>query len=400
MDQQQTAEVQKSGLWEGASLVAGTAIGGGMLAIPLFTFEGGLLSAALASIAAWGCLTATGLAFCRVLAASPGCACWISLVRCWLGSRWAAVVSLFLLGFLWLLLTAYSAGGASLFGAGLLGFGWIPTGLASLLFLGPLVVVLAAGRRRTSRLNSQLFSLLLLAAAGMAILAGPVWRSEAVMQATAQSPMGWWRALPVLFAAFGFHAVLPTLSKQVGLDVRQMSRCVVLGTTVALVLILSWQVLVFGCLRPEDLQQLAQLGQPVTGALGDRTSWTALFAVGSVLFAYLALATSFLGVAQAGLDLLHGDRNVQGRLVRLAILVGSAWAAAMFHPTLFGEALSLAGGFGVSLLNGVLPIALLLAAARAGRVACSSRERLGWLVVAVVSLIPVVVELLPRLHSS
>jgi tyrosine-specific transport protein len=392
MDRQQTAELEKGSLWEGASLVAGTAIGGGMLAIPLFTFEGGIGSAALASLGAWACLTTTGLAFCRVLAASPGCVCWLSLVRHWLGSRVAGAITLFLLGFLWLLLTAYSAGGASL-----LGSGHISTELASLLFLGPLVVVLAAGRRRTARLNSHLFSLLLLAAVGMALLAGPVWQSEAFMQTAVQKPIGWWAALPVLFAAFGFHAVLPTLGKQVRSDVRRLSQCVVLGTTVALVLILSWQVLVFGCLRPEELQQLALQGRPVTCALGDRTSWAALFGVGSMLFAYLALATSFLGVAQAGLDLLHADRGLRKRLVTLMALIGSAWSAAMLHPSLFGKALSLAGGLGVSLLNGVLPITLLFAAHRGGKISCSQREKRAWFVVALVSLIPVVVEIMSRL---
>jgi len=391
MEQHTTTQEKRSSLWEGASLVAGTAIGGGMLAIPLFTFEGGLVSAGLASVAAWACLTSTGLALCRVLVASPGSRCWVSLVRHWCGEKLSALVAMAILLFLWLLLVAYCAGGASLFASD-----WLAPTLAGPLFLAPLVVSLAMGRRVTARLNSALFSLLLLCAGGLVLLAGPLWNPENVLQGPFEMTSGWWKALPVLFAAFGFHAVLPSLAQQVGPDVGKMSRCVLLGTTVALGLILSWQALVFGCLGRDELEQLALLGRPVTCALGERTSWAALFSIGSMLFATFAIATSFLGVAQAGLDLL-GDTQGRRRWLVCAALVSSAWIASLWDPALFGKALSLAGGLGVSLLNGVLPVGLLLLAAHTKRVSIEWPMKLIWAAILGLCLVPMIVEILPRL---
>ena len=381
---------EQGSLWEGAALVAGTAIGGGMLAIPLYTFQGGFAQACIASLIAWACLTATGLAFCRVLSVSPDQLSFLSLVGRWLGQRWQPVTSLVFMGLIWLLLVAYCAGGAALVPNGAL-----PSFCISLLFVIPLGIALNRGRATTSRINSWLFTLMIAVGLLFALLAGPQWDGERLLSGT-QKLSGWWWALPVLFAAFGFHNVLPTVRMRMGPDLKRLTRAVLLGTSLALGLILGWQALVFGCLSQAELSEIARLGQPVTCSVAMKSSWAALFSIASLLFAYLAMATSFLGVAQAGLEVMRQRWGERRYLASLILLVGSAWIAAQIYPDIFGRALSAAGGFGVTLLNGCLPIALLFGAVRMQRLQLHRWEPLLWMAIGAITLVPAVIELLPR----
>jgi tyrosine-specific transport protein len=376
-----------SHLWHGSSLVAGTAIGGGMLAIPLYTYQAGFFWACLTSLLSWACLTATGLALCRLLAISPDGLCFLTLVRRWLGPFWLPATSALFMGMLWLLLVAYSSGGGSL-----MALEGLPPAAASLLFVAPLTLVLARGRQSTAQLNAVLFALMLFVGLSFVLLAGSQWRLERLIPATSEGSSACWAALPVLFAAFGFHNVLPSVRLQVGPDLKALSWAVVLGTTLALVLVVGWQALVFGCLSPAQLAQAARLGQPVTCALGAHSGLASLVAAASAVFAYLAMATSFLGVAQGGIEVLRGGTEQDKRPWLLVLLVGSAWLCSLWRPDLFGQALSLAGGMGVGVLNGALPVALLLAAARRGALVLTRLEKMAWVFIGLLSLGPAFLE--------
>ncbi len=387
--QSSTVAWEKRGsLWEGASLVAGTAIGGGMLAIPLYTFQTGFWNACLASLVAWACLTATGLAFCRVLAVSPDQQSFLALSHRWMGPRWSPFVSLLFMGLIWLLLVAYCAGGGAL-----LAWEGASNATTSMLFALPLVAILGRGRQATARWNGWMFSALIGVGVGFAVLAAPEWRLEALMQPAPTHGPSWWLALPVLFATFGFHNVLPTVRMELGPNPRRLSAALLLGTTVALILVVGWQALVFGCCSTTELAQIAQSGGPVTCAVAAKTPWTSLFYGASILFAYLAVATSFLGVAQAGSEVLSQGSSRTWRYAMLSTFVGTAWIAALIMPGVFGQALSLAGGFGVSFLNGVLPVAMLLQASRKGALRLHGAEQILLWILMALCLIPMVLEL-------
>ncbi len=389
MSQQSVSYAPRGSLWEGASLIAGTAIGGGMLAIPLCTYQGGFWMAFLTSVVAWICLTGTGLALCRVLSVSPDRLSFLALAHRWLGKWWTPGISTLFMVLLWLLLIAYSAGGGAL----LRKEGWSPI-VTTLCFVAPLSSSLIGGRSMISRLNSLLFGLLLFVGVLFGCMAAPHWSAAGLATSPQAGFVGWWAALPVLFAAFGFQNVLPTVSMHLGRDARRLSQAVLCGTSLAFLLIVGWQALVFGCLSPDNLRECALLGTPVTRMLGQNCSQEYLFAVAGFVFSYLAMATSFLGVAQAGLEVLRKGDDSNRRPILCLGLIASAWIASLLRADMFERALSMAGGLGVSILNGVLPVALLLVAVKRGAIGMSRTEQMVWGIFGIASLSPLIIELL------
>ncbi|MBM3198801.1 MAG: amino acid transporter, partial [Chlamydiae bacterium] len=168
-------------------------------------------------------------------------------------------------------------------------------------------------------------------------------------------------AVPVLFSAFGFHNVIPSLAHYLKQEKRTLRLSLILGTFLAFVFYTIWQWLVLGTVPLEALEQVRQAGLPVTYALQMASSGANIYVIGQI-FAFLALTTSFLGVGFSFVDFLKdGFHSIEKEISRalcslLTILPPLIFV--LWIPALFEKALGVAGGFGESLLNGVLPVLL------------------------------------------
>ena len=167
-------------------------------------------------------------------------------------------------------------------------------------------------------------------------------------------------AIPVIFTSFGFHGSVPSIVSYMNGDVRKLRRVFVIGSAIPLVAYLFWQ-----------LATLGSIDAPVFGSLMAQHSGLngLLMAIREVvasphvelavhLFADLALATSFLGVA-LGLfdylaDLFQRRNTAAGRLQTGAITFLPPLAFALFYPRGFVMALGYAG-VALSVLALLLP---------------------------------------------
>ncbi|MFU0893196.1 aromatic amino acid transport family protein, partial [Kluyvera sichuanensis] len=156
-------------------------------------------------------------------------------------------------------------------------------------------------------------------------------------------------AIPVIFTSFGFHGSVPSIVSYMNGDIRKLRGVFVIGSAIPLVAYLFWQ-----------LATLGSIDSPVFSALMEQHSGLngLLLAIREVvasphvelavhLFADLALATSFLGVA-LGLfdylaDLFQRKNSVRGRLQTGAITFLPPLAFALFYPRGFVMALGYAG---------------------------------------------------------
>ena len=126
---------------------------------------------------------------------------------------------------------------------------------------------------------------------------------------------------------------------------------------------LAWQWLVLGSVSAATLQEVREQGLPVTYAF-QTTSYGGLIYVLGQIFAFLALTTSFLGVGFSFVDFLQDGARESNRKISRAfcsfLTVFPPLVAVLLMPGLFEKALGVAGGFGESALNGILPVLLFI----------------------------------------
>jgi tyrosine-specific transport protein len=342
----------------GTSLIAGTTIGAGMLGIPLVTSEAGFLPALCMTLGAWAFMVITGLLYVEVALSLPNGANIFTMAGRYLGWRGKIVAGGMFLFLYYCLLIAYIAGGAPLFGY--LFKSAVGIELASnttLVFFGLVFGgIVWLGAKAIDRVN-LILSIAMISAYVMLVMVGS---SEVGIGKLVEAK--WSKvcfALPVLFSAFGYHNVVPSLCTYLERDRKSLKLSIFCGTGITLAVFVVWQWLILGSLPPEAIQKALAAGQPVTAALQSLTGKNSLFATGQA-FAFFALVTSFLGVAFSVVDFLNDGLKCQGKKRPLLVVLTFVPPAmcAFLNPAIFETALGIAGGFGEAFLNGLLPVAL------------------------------------------
>lgn len=340
----------------GSLLIAGTTIGAGMLGIPLFTAQAGFWPAMGVTFLTWIIMLSTGLLFLEATLWMPLGSNLLSMSKKFLGEggKWLSGATFLFLYYC--LLVAYFAAGAPLlmaaFGLSLTG----PSGYALFGVVFALIVVL--GPKWIDRTNFILTVAMILVYFLLIGTGSPEVQSNRL--AFSDWPKALF-ALPVLFSAFGYHNIIPSLCAYFEKDARALKLSIIIGTTIPLIIYLAWQWLIIGSIPPNALENALAQGLPVTGALqlsiGSR--WVYYF---GQAFAFFAIVTSLLGVAFSMVDFLaDGMKIARAGWNRLWLVLATflpPFAFVSVHPKIFDQALSVAGGIGEALLNGLIPIAL------------------------------------------
>lgn len=344
---------KKSGTVLGGSLlVAGTAIGGGMLALPVLTGLGGFVPASVMYIVCWLFMAMSAMLLLEVFLWSPKEVNIVSMAQMTLGKA-GKVVAWFLYLFLFYSLTvAYVSGGGGLV-SGLL---HIPAWLGPLIFVLIFAPFVLIGSWAVDRINWVLmvglgisFVLFLVMGVSKMEFKPLLYRNWPVAML----------ATPVVFTSFGFQGLIPTLTTYLGRDQKRVKKAILIGSSIPLVIYIIWEALFLGIVPIKGLEIAKELGQgavaPLKNILG--ASW--LYGVGQ-FFSFFAIVTSFLGVTLALLDFLADGlgikKSLNGRAILSLIIFIPPTLFAMFNPCLFLNALHYAGGFGCALLLGLLPI--------------------------------------------
>lgn len=342
----------------GTSLIAGTTIGAGMLGIPLVTSEAGFFPALCSTLGVWAFMVLTGLLYVEVALSLPTGANIFTMAGHYLGTRGKIAAGGMFLFLYYCLLVAYISGGAPLLGFLFkTGLGIELSANATLALFGVLFGgVIWLGAKAIDRVN------LILSIAMIATYVALVTTGSSEVTVAKLTEAKWSKiclALPVLFSAFGFHNVVPSLCTYLERDRKSLKLSIFCGTGIALIVFLVWQWLILGSLPQEAIQNALAAGQPVTAALQGLTGKSSLFAIGQG-FAFFALVTSFLGVAFSVVDFLNDGMKLKGKKRPLLVVLTFLPPAlcAILDPAIFEKALGVAGGFGEAFLNGLLPVVL------------------------------------------
>lgn len=342
----------------GILLVAGTAIGGGMLALPVLTAQGGFFPALLLYFLSWLFMTLTGLFLVEVFLWHKSEVNLISMASTTIG-KWGKVATWMLYLFLFYALsTAYVSGGGQLVLelASALTLDKIPALWGPLLFVLIFAPFVIASPRATSRINTICMVGLFLSFLLFLALGTPH------VSVTRLAHADWslaFLAMPVAFTAFGFQGIVPTLTEYLGRSGKRATLAICIGTTLPLLVYIIWEGLILGVIPLEGLFEACTLGQSAVYPLKQVLAAPLLSRIGAS-FAFFAIVTSFFGVTLGLLDFLSDalkiKKNLSGRF-RLSLLVFlPPLAFAVTSPCLFLTALHYAGGIGGALLLGLMPL--------------------------------------------
>ncbi|NGX57764.1 MAG: Tyrosine-specific transport protein, partial [Chlamydiae bacterium] len=336
-------------------------MGAGMLAIPLVTGISGFFPAMLINIICWLFMTATGLLFLEATLWMPDGSNVLSMAGRFLGPLGKLLGGVFFLFLYYCLMISYIAGGAPLLTDAIRNILMLDISieLGYVIYTLLLAGVVATGAWLVDRVNWILMTGLILA---FFLLIGfgasDVNPDFLLHKRWALS----FFAAPILFSAYGFHNIVPSLSTYLKRNRRHLRIAVITGTTLPFIVYSAWQWLIIGSVPLDQLQIASSQGVPASRILAEVTGtvWVGQIAL---FFGFFAIVTSLLGVSLSMVDFLGDGFHVKKRtgLLRLGLVIlvfGPPAVVAFNYPMIFVEALGIAGGIGEAFLNGLLPIAM------------------------------------------
>lgn len=340
----------------GSAVIAGTAIGAGMLALPM-------ISAGMWLWWSLGLLAGTWLVMLRSSQAilelnsrfAPGRS-FHTLIGSTLGPFWNALNGLTVAAVLYILVYAYVSGGGSVAReTARLTLG-LETGhaLPALAFGLVLAAAVWAGARLVDRLS--LIFIIAMALTFAASVSGMIGRvSPAILLGLedAGQPDGRavfvFSALSTYLTSFCFHASVPSLVKYLGRDWHSVNRCLVWGSLAALVWYAVWLIAADGVISRGRFAQIIAAGGNVGDLVaGANAALSGGFVVRLLeIFSFLAVVTSFLG-AGLGLfdyvaDLARFADTAAGRAKTALLTFAPPIACAILWPDGFLRAVGWAG---------------------------------------------------------
>jgi tyrosine-specific transport protein len=341
----------------GALLIAATMIGVGMLGLPVATGPGGFLPATAVYLLTWVFMLCTGLLLLEVCTWMPKEANLITMTHRLLGPIGQSicwVVYLFL--FCTAMIAHVSGGGSTMADLITLSFGVkIPEAAAMVIYVLLFSPVVYLGTRSVDRFNLCMMTVVLVTYFSFIFLsAGDVKMSYL-------SYVDWqkaWPAIPVLFTAFTYQLIIPTLMTYMNQNVKKVRLSIILGTSIPLVVYLIWELLILGIIPTQHLIAAKAEGQTAVMPLKELLQNPWIFNIGSV-FAFFVLTTSYVALALAFLDFLADGLKVKKEGYKKIALCVAIFAPptviALVYPGIFITALEYAGGISCALLFGLLP---------------------------------------------
>ncbi|MCY3975284.1 MAG: tyrosine transporter [Simkaniaceae bacterium] len=342
----------------GALLISGTAIGAGMLALPVATAGAGLLPSYAIYLLCWLFGTCTGLLLTEACLWMPEGSNFISTAHRLLGRTGAIIAWILYIFLFYCLMVAYVTAGAktieSVSGGGLSHTSCL---LLFTLFFGAIVCM---GTRSVNRINALIMAGLCISylcflgacAPGVRLkrLSGSSW-PDAVM------------ALPVIFTSFGYQGIMPSLTTYFKHNAKMLRTAVLIGTSIPFVVYAVWQLFVLGVIPtegPHGLIAIRKAGEvAVVESLRHLFPGSAIYAM-AALFRACAVVSSFLGVALSLIDFLSDGLHLPYGGWRACLIASLVFLPPLlisgYDPGIFFKALTLGGGIGCVLLLGLLPV--------------------------------------------
>lgn len=341
----------------GTLLVAGTSIGVGMLALPLATADGGFFPSLIIYALCWLFMLFTGLLILEACIWMPRDSNLVTLSSHLLGKSGKAFCWIVYLFLFTCLMIAHVSGGGNVVHQ--ISAGNIPEWAGTIVYVLIFAPAVYLGTRTVDRLNLILMAGVLITY--LLFVTAAVGHVNFDLLGRMKWPKAW-AALPVVFTAFGYQSLIPTLMSYMNRNVKRVKTAIILGTAIPFIIYVIWEFLILGIIPAEGTGGLIEAlhqGQNAVNPLGQYLHNSSLMTVGTA-FAFFALTTSFVGISIAYVDFLADGLKVTKKgLTKLglcAIIFLIPLIITLTNPGLFIQALNVAGGIGVALLLGVMPI--------------------------------------------
>lgn len=390
----------------GVLILAGTAIGAGMLALPITTGPAGILNASGLFVVACGFMMYTlFLLLESTLRAKSRHKNLISLTGEVLGPTGQLVAWCCCLLLLYAVSAAYLTGGGAIIYSVTKASSWLslPNEQAGMLVFWSFIGIIGCLRARIVDLFNRGLMLALITSFAV-LLFGTTHDAPAFTYSHGLSQY-LLPAVSVIFLSFTCHPVFPTICAYFDYNVKTLKKVIVIGCVVPLVFYSIWEAIILGLLPLEGHDGLLALSQaefPVNAMIHSLEVALSRHWLGVVVtwFSFFAMATSYLAVTISLVDFIEDGLVLKSHSRSVAMLATllPPLLFAIAYPEGFITALGYAGVF-VAVLYCILP-ALMVAKQRwlGGDNAAAEggfRAPGGWFTLAgvcLVSLLIVVVE--------
>lgn len=340
----------------GTLLIAGTTIGVGMLALPVATGEGGFFPAITIYLLCWLFMLCTGLLLLEVCTWMPKDSNLITMVQRLLGPIgkdicWVVYLFLFVT-----VMIAHVVGGGSVLNE--ISGGSVPEWLCMIVYVIIFSPVVYLGTKWVDRLN---MTLMLGVAASYFLFIAVAYKHVDTSLLVRSDWSKAWLALPVLFTAFTFQVIIPTLMTYMDRNVKKVRLSILLGTSIPLLVYLVWEFLILGIIPadgPNGLTEAARKGWNAVMPLKELLGSPIVSLIGRS-FAFFTLTASYIALSLAYLDFLADGLKVKKTGIKKVFLCLAVFVpptiVALSYPNIFLTALSYAGGFSCAILFGLFP---------------------------------------------
>lgn len=353
---------QKTHLLRGTLLVAGTSIGGGMLALPVLTSLTGFLPSLLVYLLCWLFMASTGLLLLEVCLWMNSEVNLLTMAERTLGTVGKYATWVLYLFLFYCLTLAYIVGCGDLVVQALQGA--VPEWIGSIIFVVLFFPLVFAGARIAGKVNVWLMLGLGLSYCAFVFLGLRHVNPELwAYRNWSFFPM----AFPIAFTSFAYQGIIPTLVSYMDRNANQARIAILIGSFLPLIVYAIWQGLIMGIVPthgPGGLAEALHNGDNAVQPLKNFLQTPSVYVIGQ-FFAFFALVTSFLGVTLGLLDFLADGLSIKktalGKLFLCLLIFVPPLIFAFIQPGVFLMALDYAGGFGCALLLGLIPILMVWA---------------------------------------
>ncbi len=346
----------------GIGLLAGTAIGAAILALPVATAHMGFTYTVCLYVLCWFFMTLSALYLLEVNFITGYGSNLVSMAEKTLGRTGEIFTIITYLILLYALMAAYLSGAGAWIEKVFHHYGMsiFPT-YAALITAFLTILVIYLGTLFTDWVNRILMIGLLGTFATLLVFTFNHIQPELLISQNFTWDM---RPFPLIITAFGSAIVIPTITDYLHGKAKQLVSVVLIGSLIPLLIYITWEMCIIGTLPMQGengLMLIQQSGHPVTDvplALRRELNNPIVTSMASY-FSIFALVTSLLGVTLSLFDFLADGlqikKNMIGKLKLSAITFLPPLAYIIFYPQGYSLTLSFAGLF-VSVLLGILPI--------------------------------------------
>lgn len=341
----------------GILLIVGTAIGGGMLALPIATSEMGFIYSTLLLFFCWFVMTMSAFLLLEVNLWLPTNSNIISMSKATLGRSGEIVAWISYILLLYSLLAAYIAGGGDFLNHMLQSIQlkspvWLSTSLFTLLF----GYIVYHGIQSVDMVNRGLMFLKLTAFILLVVSISPHISFPQLKQGQLNSLTA---SVTVAMTSFGYATIIPSLRTYFHDDIKKLRFAILIGSLIPLVCYIIWDMVIMGVIPREGdhgLIMMMQTGKSTSEFVGQLSAILNQNTITTFarIFSSVCLLTSFLGVALCLSDFLaDGFRVIKNTRNKILVNIATFFPPlliVLFYPGAFITALSYAGIFALILL--------------------------------------------------